>query len=86
MREMNYLVGSRSAPLGLLGAPGCIYFFPLASAAGGNSEASALLLSQALQATDGWHDLEARRRAKFTKSIAGGAMMSPKGMDEGADR
>ena len=43
-------------------------------------------LPQELQATDGWGDLEARRRAKFSKSIAGGALMSLKGMDEGADR
>ena len=39
-----------------------------------------------LQATDAWDDLEARRRAKFSKSIAGGALIGTKGMDEGVDR
>ena len=41
---------------------------------------------QMLQATDAWDDLEARRIAKFSKSIAGGVMMGSKGMDEGVDR
>ena len=45
-----------------------------------------MIVLQMLQATDGWDELEIRRTAKFSKLIAGGALMSSKGMDEGIDR
>lgn len=42
--------------------------------------------AEALAATPGWPELEARRRGKYDRLIAGGAMMGRAGLDEGVDR
>lgn len=39
-----------------------------------------------LAATDGFEAFEARRRGKYDKAIAGGALLSKRGLDEGVDR
>lgn len=44
------------------------------------------ITAEALQATDGFQEFEARRRGKFSKIIAGGAALSAGGLDEGVDR
>ena len=46
-----------------------------------------LAVPQVLQSTDGWEELEQRRRNKFSKSIQGGASpMVSRGLDSGVDR
>ncbi|KAL4428053.1 hypothetical protein ABPG75_002142 [Micractinium tetrahymenae] len=40
----------------------------------------------ALAATDGFAAYEARRQGKYTKTLAGGALLGKNGMDEGLDR
>eukprot|EP00775_Hariotina_reticulata_P003118 gene3118-3396_t len=42
--------------------------------------------AEALQETPGWSQYEARRRSKFDRIIAGNALLSSNGMDEGVDR
>lgn len=39
-----------------------------------------------LQATEGFEEFETRRRTKYSKGIAGGALMGSRGMDEGVTR
>ena len=36
--------------------------------------------------TPGFAEYEARRRSKYDKAIAGGALINNKGLDEGVDR
>jgi len=42
--------------------------------------------AEGLQETPGWPESEARRRSKFDRIIAGNALLSSNGMDEGIDR
>lgn len=41
---------------------------------------------EALQQTDGFAEFEARRRNKYTKTLATGVLLGPGGLDEGVDR
>lgn len=41
---------------------------------------------QELEATDGYQELEKRRRGKFDKALQGGAMLGPNGLAESVSR
>ncbi|GAX78144.1 hypothetical protein CEUSTIGMA_g5586.t1 [Chlamydomonas eustigma] len=44
------------------------------------------IVPDSIQETDGYKEFETRRRQKYSKAIAGGVLMGPRGMDEGVDR
>lgn len=44
------------------------------------------IIPDRLQETEGFQVFEQRRRQKYSKVIAGGVLMGPRGMDEGIDR
>ena len=44
------------------------------------------IVPDSIQETEGYQAFEERRRQKYSKGLAGGVVMGPRGMDEGVDR